>query len=94
MEIWAKDLKRSAKNVGDTRDLQYMRDLIDKVHASAEEGDVILVSNSDVCVTEELADEARLAVHEFGAFFTHRWDFDRMPKAVTKYTRDPQAWVD
>ena len=92
VDVWAKDLRRTAKNIGDTRDLQYVRDLIDKAHASAEEGDVILVSNSDVCVTEELADEARLAVHGFGAFFTHRWDFDRMPKVVTRQTLSEAKW--
>lgn len=70
------DGQRNAKDLGDHRDLPYMRDLIAHAMALATtDDDVILVTNGDVglvnCIDALLQD----ALNTYGACYTHRWDF-------------------
>jgi|APTNR8051073442_1049403.scaffolds.fasta_scaffold00075_24 hypothetical protein len=68
---------RTARNIGDRRDLPYMRDLIaHAIEASSSDEDIVVVSNSDVCVVPNMTTEIRKAIARYGAFFTHRWDFE------------------
>lgn len=81
--IYPTDVKRTAKDLGDHRDFQFVRDLIEDAVGRATDDDIVILSNSDACVLPSIADEARIAVDTFGAFYTHRWDFDRIPPNVT-----------
>lgn len=77
--------RRDARAIGDRRDLPYMRDMIE--HAicnSTSAEDIVVVSNSDVCMVPDMEQRIRSVVERHGAFFTHRWDFVGSVAHVTK----------
>lgn len=77
---------RDARALGDPRDLPYMRDMVEHALAQAtKDDDVVVLSNSDVCVVPHMTRLMHDAVQRHGAFYTHRWDF---AKPVGRHT-DP-----
>jgi hypothetical protein len=86
-------LRRSSRGIGDARDLPYLRDVVDRAVAqSTREDDVILYTNSDVCLVEGLGSEILAAAQRHGAFFTHRWDFVRPVSTVRRHTIATGRW--
>lgn len=76
---------RTANDIGEQRDLIYMRDLIDFGRQVAKPSDIILVSNSDVAFVEGFSHDVLSAIEQHGAFFTHRWD---MPGRLRTLSRE------
>ena len=71
------ELVRTAKDVGDKRDLPFVRDMIQSaVNRSRTADDILVLSNTDVAITNGITSEIVSAVEQHGAFFTHRFDFD------------------
>lgn len=72
----ASNLPRDARSIGSGRDLPFVRDLVElAVARSTSDEDVVMLSNTDVCVVSGIADQLLRVVRERGACFTHRWDF-------------------
>lgn len=76
------DFGRSALDVGDHRQLPFVQDLVDMGCKMAGSKGAVVLSNSDVCLSTDFAELAAVALSEHGAFYTHRWDFDRLDKEL------------
>ncbi len=76
------DLERDAREVGEARPLPFVRDLVDRAAALADPGDILAVSNDDVCVAGWVWDRLVGRLPEYGAAYAHRWDFPRVRKVM------------
>lgn len=84
---------RTAKGIGDPRDLLFMRDLIEFARPFAKgANDIIVVSNSDVAFVDGFTHDVLSAVEQHGAFFTHRWDVAGPLRPLSKEAVKRQKW--
>lgn len=77
---------RSARTLGDARDLPFVKDMVEAtiIANDLHDEDVVLLTNSDACFCEGIAYELHHLCGLHGACYTHRWDF---PWSVEHITR-------
>lgn len=72
------EIKRTSLDLGDTRPVPFVRDVIEKaIDYAPSSPDIVALTNSDVCFTPGLTGWVLDRVRRHGAAFTHRWDFHR-----------------
>lgn len=76
--------KRTSRDVGDTRTLPFVRDIVDAalLNGTQAHTDVIALSNADVCFAPGLTGWVLDKVRRHGSIFTHRWDFAKLEKPL------------
>ena len=69
-------LNRNSTDLGDPRPVAYKKDVINAALVLTEKPeDIILITNSDICVAEDMGVQIVDSVNKFGSAFTHRYDF-------------------
>jgi hypothetical protein len=68
---------RSARDIGDARDLPFVVDMVEAAIATHQlnDHDVVLLTNSDACLADGITFELQHLCALHGACYTHRWDF-------------------
>lgn len=69
--------RTSDKTIGDQRDIPYVKDMIQQGCDLAEESDVIVLINADICMSPTIEHEINEAVSRVGACHATRWNFER-----------------
>lgn len=71
----------SAKEIGDTRNLPFIKDLIEEgMKHTKIVSDIVILTNSDVGVTRGMTERLRRLCAVRGAAFGYRFDFDSVPE--------------
>ena len=86
------ELKRSSKDIGDTRQMPYIRDLIDRACFFAEPQDVIVITNNDTCIVNSALDDLKAPINRWGCAYCYRYDFHRIDRELTKEEALKGTW--
>jgi hypothetical protein len=68
-------LERNATQIQDIP-LPFVRDMIKVGMDSSKEEDIVVISNADICVIPKITEKIINLCNEFGAFYSHRYDFN------------------
>lgn len=71
---------RSAKAIGDPRDLPYLKDVLGFAMKNAGDDDVIMLTNDDLWLHPDLPDVLKFHVSLYGACASFRCEFDGQPE--------------
>lgn len=73
---YAAQIYRDSTDIGDPRPVAYVKDMLDwALKASLYPDDILLFSNSDVCLAPDMGAQIADKVHAYGAVYTHRYDY-------------------
>lgn len=75
LHLQLSDLPRTSSKIGDTRSLGFIRDIIQAGRNMGDQGDIVVLSNDDVCVNEDCFVQIAAQAEKYGATFCHRRDF-------------------
>lgn len=93
-DVPVKDFTRNATSVGDTRPLPFIKDIIQSGYDNAsvfdEEGALILLTNTDTCLTPGFKHAIQRLDGE--AYFSHRRDFARLDRPLTQNEIENGHW--
>ena len=67
--------KRTSRDIGDSRQLPFIKDMLDMACERAASKDIIVITNNDTCITDTLIDDAEGIVRRYGCAYSHRYDF-------------------
>lgn len=71
--------RTSASAFGDSREMPFIRDMLDYAATWSKRDDsIIVLTNADVCFTPGLTGWVLDAIASHGSAFTHRWDFAKL----------------
>lgn len=88
VHVW--DKPRSAKQIGDTRDLPYFRDVMQPALDQADSDDILFWSNDDNVLHPQMADRVAYHVSVFGPCCSQRCDFRG---TIPPLTKSPEHFV-
>ena len=69
--------RTSQSELGDSRDLPFIKDMIEQAAALCEPHDVIVLINADICMAENAEFQINEAVSRAGACHATRWNFEK-----------------
>lgn len=69
------NLKRDATAIGDVV-LPFIRDMIESGMDIADNDDIVVISNADICIIPEITKKIIKLCNTFGALYSHRYDFE------------------
>jgi hypothetical protein len=75
-------LSRSSLDIGDTRKLPFVRDLIDAGAGGLPPEDVIILTNDDTCFAFDTVDRVMGAMTNATGCFAHRWDVPTLTRPL------------
>jgi hypothetical protein len=75
------ELSRSSKDVGDERELPFIKDMIE-LCIERHNPDIIIFTNSDICFTSDIARKIDEKISSCGLCFSQRFNFDFIDKEI------------
>lgn len=79
-----RELTRSSRDLGDTRSLPFVRDVIDRGAGLLPIGDALVLTNDDTCMCEDAAGQVIDAMRTAIGCFAHRWDVANLTRPLKK----------
>lgn len=70
------ELTRTSAEIGDTRSLPFVKDIINRVAGGLHQQDIIMLTNDDTCVVPYIISKLNLHMADTEACFSHRREFD------------------
>lgn len=75
------EYRRDATSIGDIN-LPFIRDMINAGIEIAEDKDIVLLLNADICLAPYATERIKNACESGGATWSHRYDFDRIDRLI------------
>jgi hypothetical protein len=83
---------RTAQGLGDPAQLPYIHDMMDMAAVGADDKDILLLTNADICLIPGMGHEIAQKCGQVGATYCYRWDFQRVVTHIERADINKGRW--